>query len=146
MVCGGPLAACRRALRLLLGCSVLWLGGCRDDPEPPAHAPAAAAGDAISWRSLGTWSGRGDRQTESFDVTTGILQLVWQATDPSGPGAGRLRVLLYSSISGRPLQTIVDTTGIGSDTAYVADDPRVSYLHIESEGIDWRVSLEEGVR
>jgi hypothetical protein len=29
--------------------------------------------------------------------------------------------------------------------AWVADEPRVSYLAIESEGIDWRLTLEERV-
>jgi hypothetical protein len=55
-------------------------------------------------------------------------------------------VALHSSISGRPLQTVLDTTGTGTDTVYVADEPRVSYLEIESEGIDWRLTLEERVR
>jgi hypothetical protein len=55
-------------------------------------------------------------------------------------------VTLYSSISGRPLQTIVDAGGIGRDSAYVADEPRVSYLLVESEGVDWRLRLEEAVR
>ena len=114
---------------------------CERMPEPVAR-PASAS---TAWRSLGTWSGRGDRQTESFDVTTGLLQLTWEAANEVAPGAGRLRVLLYSSISGRPLQTIVDTLGNAAGSVYVADEPRVSYLHIESEGVDWRVTLEEGV-
>jgi hypothetical protein len=39
----------------------------------------------------------------------------------------------------------VDTVGVGLDSAYVADEPRVSYLVITSEG-EWRVRLEEAVR
>ncbi|HSH74248.1 MAG TPA: hypothetical protein VLA09_00975, partial [Longimicrobiales bacterium] len=45
----------------------------------------------------------------------------------------------------RPLETIVDAHGAGAGTAYVAADPRVAYLLIESEALDWRVTLEEGV-
>jgi hypothetical protein len=40
----------------------------------------------------------------------------------------------------------VDTVGVGLDSAYVADEPRVSYLVITSEGVDWRVRVEEAVR
>jgi hypothetical protein len=121
---------------------VLFAAACDEPPEPAASPPA----DAIRWHPLGTWSGRGDRQTESFDVVSGTLKLAWETSNERTPGAGRLRVSLYSSISGRPLQTIVDTTGTGVDSAYVADEPRVSYLLIESDGVDWRLRLEEAVR
>jgi hypothetical protein len=125
------------------------LGACRHEPEPPASRPDTAVDSAASevavWRPLGEWSGRGDRQTESFDVISGALQLVWEATNASAPTGGRLRVILHSSISGRPLQTVVDARGTGIDTVYAADEPRVSYLVIESEGVDWRVTLEERV-
>lgn len=100
----------------------------------------------MRWHELGTWEGSGDRQTESFDVASGTLKLAWETSNERSPGAGRLRVHLHSSISGRPLQTIVDTTGAVVDSAYVADEPRVSYLVIESDGIDWRLRLEEAVR
>lgn len=106
---------------------------------------ARSAAD-LRWHPLGTWASSGDRQTESFDVRTGTLKLVWETSNERAPGAGTFRVELYSAISGRPLQTIVDTVGVGVDSAYVADEPRVSYLVIESGGVDWRVRLEEGVR
>jgi hypothetical protein len=127
----------------------LALCGCAEPREPvdgsPPDSVAQAAAD-VRWHPLGSWTGSGDRQTESFDVRTGTLKLVWETTDERGPGAGRLHVELHSAISGRPLQTIVDTVGVGVDSAFVADEPRVSYLVIESEGVDWRVRLEEGVR
>ena len=112
--------------------------------DPPAHAAATS----LVWQPLGTWFGRGGRQTESFDITTGSLRLTWEAlaeSDPDAPGTGRFRVALHSAISGRPLQTIVDTIGAGTDTARVGAEPRVAYLRIESKQIDWRVTLEEGV-
>ena len=71
---------------------------------------------------------------------------MWETSNERTAGAGRLRVELHSSISGRPLQTVVDTVGVGVDSVYVADEPRVSYLVITSEGVDWEVRLEEGVR
>jgi hypothetical protein len=63
----------------------------------------------------------------------------------AGSGTPRLRVSLYSAISGRPLQTVVDVQQAGSGSAYAADDPRVSYLVIEAEHLDWRVGLDEAL-
>jgi hypothetical protein len=55
------------------------------------------------------------------------------------------RVSLHSAISGRSLQTVVDATGTGKDTSFLQDDPRVSYLVIESRNLDWTATLEEAV-
>ena len=97
------------------------------------------------WRSLGAWSGRGNSQTGSFTVETGALRLRWETRRETAPGAGRFRVSLHSAISGRPLQVIVDRTGVGTDVSYLEDEPRVSYLVIESENIDWTATLEEAI-
>ena len=125
------------------------LCGCVEPREPAAGSPAASVARSaadLRWHPLGTWAGSGDRQTESFDVRTGTLKLVWETSNERAPGPSVFRVELYSAISGRPLQTIVDTVGVGVDSTYVADEPRVSYLVIESAEVDWRVRLEEGVR
>ena len=50
---------------------------------------------------------------------------------------------LYSANSGRPLQLVVEHTGAGTGTAHLADDPRVSYLVIEGEGVTWTAVLHE---
>ena len=121
------------------------LVACDSRQDQALDPPARAAVKSLVWQPLGTWSGRGSRQTESFDITTGSLRLTWEALAESAPGRGRFRVALHSAISGRPLQTIVETSGAGTDTARVGADPRVAYLEIESEQIDWRVTLEEGV-
>ena len=120
-------------------CSVFVLAGCETRPARAEAAPAVTT----TWRSLGTWAGRGSRQTESFDVTTGAMRLRWETR--AGGAPGHFRVSLHSSISGRPLQVVVDQTGTGSNTAYVEDEPRVSYLVIESENLDWTATLEEAV-
>ena len=52
---------------------------------------------------------------------------------------------LHSAISGRLLQTVIDAGGTGSDVAHFEDEPRVSYLVIESTAVDWRVIVEEAV-
>jgi hypothetical protein len=117
------------------------LAGCE---TRPARAEAAT-GVTTVWHQLGEWSGRGNRQSDSFDVTTGALQLRWETRGDATAGASRFRVTLHSAISGRPLQVIVDRAGPGSGTAYVEDEPRVSYLVIESDQLEWTAKLEEAV-
>lgn len=117
--------------------------GCGEAESENALTPASTTAN-LSWRPLGAWSGRGDRQTESFDISSGALRLTWEASSTTSPGAGRLGVTLHSAISGRPLVTIVDIEGTGSDTVRVAAEPRVAHLLIDSDGVEWSVTLEEG--
>lgn len=107
---------------------------------PPARAAQAPA--VTTWRTLGQWAGAGSRQTESFDVVSGALRLQWEVRDTTA-GAGPFRVWLYSAISGRPLQLVVEHTGPGTGTAHLADDPRTSYLVIEADGVTWTAALDE---
>lgn len=114
--------------------------GCAAPPARAAQAPLATV-----WRTLGTWSGNGSRQTESFDVTTGALRLRWETRADGTVAQARFRVWLYSAISGRPLQLVVEADRPGAGTAHVADDPRVSYLVVEAEGVSWTTALDEGL-
>ena len=108
-----------------------------------APARAEEAPRTTAWRAVGAWSGDGSRQTESFDVTTGALRLQWEARATGAPADARLTIWLYSAISGRPLQEVVDHAGAGSGTADFSDDPRVSYLVVESQHAAWKMQLEE---
>ncbi len=111
-----------------------------DAPRQPPQRPAAA----LTWRELGSWSGGGSRQTESFEVSITAMRLRWQTTSESTPGAGRLTVTLHSAVSGRPLQTIVDAHGVASATVNVADEPRWCHFVIEAENVEWQMTLEQG--
>jgi hypothetical protein len=73
------------------------------------------------------------------------MRLTWEAVQEGALRVNHFRVSLHSAISGRPLQTIVDTQEAGADTVDLAANPRVAYLLIESEQIRWRVTLEEAV-
>ena len=99
----------------------------------------------IGWRPLGTWSGRGNEQTDSFNIETGQWRIKWEARNETAPGEGRLRIEVHSSVSGRPLGDAIEHRGIGHDIAYVNEDPRLFHLVIESSNEDWSVSVEEGV-
>jgi hypothetical protein len=111
--------------------------GARAD-QPKASEPA------VAWRPLGSWSGHGNQQTESFTSDTGTLRVRWETTAESGdPGAFRLTA--HSAISGRPLQQVVDHRGIGSGVGYVQQDPHVFYVVVESNHVNWKFTVEEAV-
>lgn len=140
------------AFAALLASTLAVMVACDAPParaaQAPAQAPTARADQAApgstTWRTLGQWTGTGSRQTESFDVTTGALRLRWETRSmAAGASAGSFRIWLHSAISGRPLQLIVEQAGPGAGTSHVTDDPRVSYLVVESDGVAWSATLDE---
>jgi hypothetical protein len=117
--------------------------GARADqpPKPIEHG--------IAWHQLGSWSGRGNLQTESFTSDTGALRIRWETSSPPGDTAsashGALRVTAHSAISGRPLQEVVDHTGVGSGVGYVQQDPHVFYVVVDSSHVNWKLTVDEAV-
>lgn len=110
---------------------------CKPAPQPQTVA--------VGWRPLGTWSGRGNEMTDSFNIESGQWRIKWDARNETAPGAGTLRIEVHSSVSGRPLGEAVEHRGTGHDIAYVNEDPRLYHLVIESSNEDWTVIVEEGV-
>jgi len=131
-------AAKRRAL--VIPVAAAWLASACGAP-PPRHVPK----EVVIWKNLGTWSGRGNTQTESFLGLTGALRMHWQTKNEIPKGTGTFRLILQSAISGRALQEPVDEKGLGEGTAYVAEDPRVFYISIESANLDWSFTVEEAL-
>jgi hypothetical protein len=108
-------------------------------------APKAARAEMI-WRAVGTWSGHGNRQTESFTSDTGALRVRREAKPSRGAtDKGLFKLTAHSAISGRILQQVVDEHGPGSGVDYVSQDPHVFYMSVESAGVEWTFSVEEGI-
>jgi len=98
------------------------------------------------WQAVGSWSGNGNRQTESFTSDTGALRVRWETSAAGGPPtAGTFRLTAHSAISGRILEEVVDQQGAGGGTGYVSQDPHVFYMSVESTGLSWKFSVEEGI-
>ena len=131
-----PLSSVR--LFLLLAAGVLFAAGCGLESKP-------ATRDVVIWRNVGSWTGRGPQQTESFIGETGSLRVRWETRNEAVPGRGRLQVTIHSAISGRPLAVAVDHRGVGQDTFYFSEDPRVFYLVVESADLEWSLTVEEGI-
>src|SRR5213594_2365399 len=96
-------------------------GACGGQARRAAETPQ----QVVAWRTIGSWSGRGNRQTESFTSDTGALRVRW-AVGPVG-GTGAFRVTAHSAIR------------------YVNQDPHVFYLMVESDRVDWTFSVEEAI-
>ena len=116
--------------------SAILFGACSRPPEP-------APKEVVLWKHLGSWTGKGRTETESFIGLTGSLRFRWRAINEEPRGQGRFKLILQSAISGRDLQEPVDHAGPGEGTAYAADDPRLFRLVVESANVDWSVTVEE---
>ena len=126
-----------RAARLLV--FSLILSGCRGAPAPPAR-------EVVVWREVGSWSGRGNLQTQNFTSDTGGFRVRWQTRNETRPGSGRIKVVFRSGDSGRAIMDAVDARGVGRDSVEVGDNVRWYYLTIESANVDWTVAVDERLR
>ena len=116
--------------------AILIITACRQAPKPESKP-------LIGWRPAGTWSGRGDSQTDSFNIESGQWRIKWAATNEQPAGSGTLLVTAHSAISGRPIAIAIDHKGPGSGIAYINEDPRLYHLVIESRNLDWSMKVEE---
>ena len=134
----------RRALAAGLVAAAVTAGACgpRANPRPQGAAPT------VVWRPLGSWSGRGSLQTESFTSESGALRVRWETRVPNAdppPAPGVFRLNAHSAISGRLLQQVVEQAGPGSGVGYVQQDPHVFYVVVEANQLSWTFTVEEAI-
>jgi hypothetical protein len=114
--------------------------GCRSE------APRPRPTDVVVWKPIGTWSGRGDKQTETFTGDTGGFRVHWETANESSGAGGRLRVVFCSGDSGREIIEAIDARGAGSGTEEVAAErPRWYYITVESANVDWKIAVDERI-
>jgi outer membrane biogenesis lipoprotein LolB len=116
---------------------VFLLPSCTQPPPKPAE-------QTVIWDHAGSWSGRGNLETNSFPSSSGYLRFTWETSNETKPGEGRFKLTLGSSISGRLIQVVVDSQGASRDVSYVSEEPRTFYLKVESVNEDWKVTVDEG--
>ena len=76
------------------------------------------------------------------------MKVEWEARQTPGVQTpGTLKIVFHSAISGRPLAApTVDHPGEGKGVAYFGEEPRVFFIAVTSDGVDWKISLSERVR
>ena len=97
----------------------------------------------VGWEPVVSFSGRGDSQSEAFNIDSGQWRIRWETKNEDSPGAGRFKVTAHSSVSGRPIAQAVDFKGVGKNFALINEDPRFYFLVIESAGVDWSIAAEQ---
>lgn len=127
------------AIRLVLIVALAALSGACGSQA----SPATRATDMIIWRTVGSWSGQGNAQTESFIGDTASFRVDWQTKNEQPSGAGAFRLALHSAVSGRELLVAVDEHGIGEGTSYMTEDPRPFHVVVESANLDWSFTVQE---
>lgn len=63
-------------------CSAVAVAACGANADRPAQKTETK----VAWRTVGSWSGRGNRQTESFTSESGALRVRW-FEDHAAPSA-----------------------------------------------------------
>ena len=117
---------------------VVALTGCLQTARPAPQSD-------VAWHRLGSWSGRGNTQTESF-LFEGNLRVRWETLNQQSGRTGTFRLLLLSAVSGRQLVVAAEQQGIGKGESYVSETPHQAYVLIESSDVDWSFTLDEGVK
>jgi len=135
-----------RCSRTLIAMAAVSLAAAAAACRGGAAAPVEKTETQMIWRPVGTWSGRGNRQTESFEGETGALRVTWEARPESADSRpGPFRLIAHSAISGRELAEVVNRQGPGSGIGYVSTEPHTFYISVESSGLAWTFSIDEGL-
>ncbi len=126
--------AARMAIGLLL---VSGLGGCR---TPDAPRPEVVT----VYRTVGTWSGSGNKTIGDVMLASGRFRVTWQTTGETSLGAGRFRLTARSSVSGRPLEEVADHRGEGRGSREFGDEDRRTYdFTVESDHVHWSFTVDD---
>ena len=133
----------RRALAAGLAAAAVT-AGC--GPGTAQTTQGAARG--VAWRPLGSWSGRGSLQTESFTSETGALRPPFGETKVPAPGPRPRRRVSPECPQRhqRPhVQQVVEQAGAGSGVGYLQSEPRVFYVVVDSNQLSWTFTVEEAI-
>jgi hypothetical protein len=131
--------------RNILASVLLLAAGASAGCQSAAHPETGNRQSQIGWRPVGSWSGRGDTQTESFNIESTQWRIKWQTKGAAARGSGSFHLVVHSAVSGRPIQDAVEHQGDGHGIAYVTEEPRLYHLVVDSSGLDWSISVQEAV-
>ena len=92
---------------------------------------------------MGSWQGTGSKSVGDINSDTGRFHITWETRHEQPAGQGRFKLTVRSAVSGRPLQVVVDSRGVGQGTADFADTGRIYDFLVDSENVEWSFSVEE---
>ena len=124
----------------MLSLSFVFCAACEYTP------PAAEKHVEPVWKAVGTWSGHGNQQLETFPIEHFTWRVRWETRNESPAGAGRFHVTANSGDSGRTLADVADVSGVAHDVTYITELPHRYYFVVTSTGVDWTLTAEEAVQ
>jgi hypothetical protein len=130
----------RRPLQLILVLAIVLGTSCEYTP-PPAEKHVEPV-----WKEVGTWSGHGNQQLETFPIEHFTWRVRWETRNESPPGSGSFHVTANSGDSGRILAEVADVKGVASDVTYITELPHRYYFVVTSTGVDWKLTAEEAIQ
>jgi hypothetical protein len=130
----------RRTPVLILFLALFFGTACEYTP------PRAEKRIEIQWKEVGTWSGHGNQQLETFPIEHFTWRVRWETNNESPAGAGRFHVTANSGDSGRTLAEVADVKGVASDVTYITELPHRYYFVVTSTGVDWTLTAEEAIQ
>jgi hypothetical protein len=105
--------------------------------------PEARPAFSTAWHEVASWKGHGNAQLDMFPIEHYDWRIRWETSNAPGPGRGRLHVEAHSADSGRLLADPIDVRGNGRGTANVNVDPHRYFLVVQSNDVDWSLTVEE---
>jgi hypothetical protein len=121
---------------------LLWVSvGCGQTASPPAETSNARKQKEVP-RQLGSWTGTGST-TLGFISESGSFRITWRTTNETSEEPGSFQLTLRSGISGRPLKVIAEHRGDEGGSVEFGDDPRMYEFLVESNGVNWSVTVDE---
>ena len=133
------MVSCRARISIIFLAAVFF-AGCEYKP-PPAEKPTE-----LVWKEVGTWSGHGNQQLETFPIEHFTWRVKWETKNESPAGAGRFHVTANSGDSGRILAEVADVKGVDKDVTYITELPHRYYFVVTSTGVDWTLTAEEAIQ
>jgi hypothetical protein len=121
---------------------LLALAGASCEHTPP---PAEQHREPV-WKEVGTWSGHGNQQLETFPIEHFTWRVRWETRNEAPPGSASFFVTANSGDSGRVLAEVADVHGIAKDVTYITELPHRYYFVVTSTGVDWTLTAEEAVQ
>lgn len=135
-------------MRLVMLTFALLAWGCAVEPPPVGSATTEDTfpkEPIVTWKRVGSWSGRGDGQTTTFFMERHEWRLNWEAKSARGDDESRLTVRAHSGDSGRILDVPLDGVQPGAGSVQMVQEPRVFYLSIEAGDLEWSLSADERI-
>jgi hypothetical protein len=130
-----------RVLNAFLAMVIVSVTGCSSGTSsPPARTPKD---DPRVWRQVGSWSGHGSQQLDTFPIERLTWRVRWETRNETAPGTGQILVTANSGDSGRIIFDVLDVKGVGKDIEYFTELPRRYYFVVASSNIDWTLVAEE---